>query len=149
MEKWKEIRGFDYEISDLGRVRRIGTMRLRKLGCGCRGYLQVDLYRNGKAHWRSVHRLVAKAFIPNPKGLPQVNHTGPKSDCRAIKLEWISTKEHGRDKARREQVGDGISHEQGKWRARWCPTPNVRKNIGMFNTYEEAKVARDEKIATL
>lgn len=38
------------------------------------GYLYIDLCKNSKMKRYSIHRLVAKAFIPNPDNLPQVNH---------------------------------------------------------------------------
>lgn len=37
----------------------------------------------------SVHRLVAKAFIPNPNDLPEVNHKDENPlNCKASNLEW-------------------------------------------------------------
>ena len=96
--------------------------------------------------------MVAKAFIPNPENLPEVNHTGENSDNIASKLEWISKKNHGRDKAKREQSGDGVSFNRfsKKWAAQYSPEPGKRVWIGQsFRTYEEAKAARDAKIATL
>lgn len=51
-----------------------------------RGYLIVRLYPLGE---RYLHRLVAEAFIPNPLGLPQVNHKDEdKSNCNITNLEW-------------------------------------------------------------
>ena len=38
-----------------------------------------------------VHRLVAQAFVPNPKGHKEINHINEdKSDNRAENLEWCS-----------------------------------------------------------
>jgi hypothetical protein len=38
------------------------------------GYVEVRLRKNGAAKDLRVHRLVAKAFIPNPDGVLQVEH---------------------------------------------------------------------------
>lgn len=44
-----------------------------------------------------VHRLVAEAFIPNPLGLPEVNHrNGDKSDNSVENLEWVSRRDNMR-----------------------------------------------------
>lgn len=39
-----------------------------------RGYLLVNLSIDGERRTFSVHTLIAKAYIPNPNNLPQVNH---------------------------------------------------------------------------
>ncbi len=65
------------------------------------GYLQVKLRKDGKWHYKRVHRLVAEHFIPNPNNLPQVNHIdGNKTNNNVNNLEWIDNKnntQHGYD----------------------------------------------------
>ena len=91
-EQWKQITGFEnYEISSLGRARRSKDKRLIKPKNEFHGYLEYRLVKNGKRHFKKVHRLVAIAFIPNPDGLETVNHKdGDKTNNSVENLEWLS-----------------------------------------------------------
>jgi NUMOD4 motif len=158
MEHWKTIAGFEeYAVSNLGRVKRLSRttrhqagwiMSLQKDG---RGYLQVGLCKHGKVTILKVHRLVAQAFIPNPKSLPDINHLGNTTNNRASKLEWRSSTGHAQDQAKRHQLGIGVCFDKrvGKWMARYSPLPYTEKFIGYFDTKAEAKAARDEAVASM
>lgn len=67
-----------------------------------KGYLTVSL-RNvtGIVKYLTVHRLIAKLFIPNANNLPQVNHLNTiKIDNNVENLEWCTNREnclHARD----------------------------------------------------
>jgi hypothetical protein len=117
-EIWRLIQAHpDYEVSNMGRVRRIteitypmpngGTAtkaagQLLKIGSFQSGRdqlpyarvgLQVKGQRSGKT--LSLHRLVAQAFVPNPANKPCVNHLNyDVSDARAVNLEWATHKEN-------------------------------------------------------
>lgn len=103
MTEWRPAPGFPkYEVSDAGEVRHVVTQVTRKLRVTTFGYVTVGLptgeprpYQRGVEPVRNkhirVHRLVALAFIPNPEGLPQVNHKDlDKTNNRASNLEWVS-----------------------------------------------------------
>lgn len=98
-EIWKDIEGFNgfYQVSNLGRVKSLGGWcgtakkkeRIRTLSHTKDGYLKVRLMYKGKDITCRVHRLVAEAFIPNPKNLETVNHIdGNKENNVVNNLEW-------------------------------------------------------------
>jgi hypothetical protein len=97
-EEWREIPMFDgrYEVSSTGKVYSHITKRLKKTPVGKRGYPVVSLSdENGKLHVKTVHRLVAQAFIPNPENKPEVNHIdGCKTNCMVDNLEWATRREN-------------------------------------------------------
>jgi hypothetical protein len=92
-EVWKFIEGFgeNYEISSFGRVRNSKTSKYLKPYSNSDGYLVVGLSKNNKIKTISVHRLVAKSFIPNPNNLPEVNHKdyNVTNNCYD-NLEWCN-----------------------------------------------------------
>ena len=77
MENWRFIEAnSDYMISDHGRILSFkGKSKLIiSSTITSKGYEYVAIRQKGIYVGYSVHRLVATAFIPNPKRLPQVNH---------------------------------------------------------------------------
>ena len=95
MADWKTIEGFpNYAVSEDGQVKNQKRNRILKQAPDSDGYLVVSLYYKGNRTVSKVHRLVAKAFIPNPDNLPGVNHIDEiKSHNWKSNLEW-STCEH-------------------------------------------------------
>lgn len=60
-------------------------------------YRAVSYTENGKQKHEYVHRLVAKAFLPNPNNLPIVNHIdGNPSNNAVSNLEWCTASENTR-----------------------------------------------------
>lgn len=93
MEIWKDIEGYEdlYEVSDEGRVRNKKTGRILKAGKDTGGYLYINLCKDGEPKPKSIHRLVAQSFIPNPLNLSEVNHIDEdKTNNNVDNLEWIS-----------------------------------------------------------
>lgn len=98
IEQWKPIDGYEglYEISNLGKVKslnynRTGVEKIMRPGKTKEGYLRVDLCRGGKVKHFLVHRLVATAFLPNPMGLPEINHLDENKTNNVISnIEWCS-----------------------------------------------------------
>ena len=95
-ERIKDIEGFEglYQITNHGRVWSTYSKRFLAL-YSKRGYTYVTIRKDGKEHYLRLHRLIAKAFIPNLENKPQVNHiNGIKLDNRLSNLEWCTAREN-------------------------------------------------------
>lgn len=113
-EIWKDIKGYEglYKISNFGRVKslerysskyfnnltkRINAKKIKgKILTSKKGkYLFVMLSKNGKYKTKSIHRLVAEAFIDNPNNYNCVNHIdGNKYNNSINNLEWCSVSQN-------------------------------------------------------
>lgn len=106
-EEWRDIPGYEgiYQVSNIARIRTLLTpIKLRHKGnmlstdseCSIRngkGYKFVTLYKTGQKKQIMVHRLVALTFIPNPAGLPQVNHKDTDKHNNSVSnLEWCTNR---------------------------------------------------------
>ena len=70
---------------------RVETKKFKSDG----GYIKVELLIGDAWRDRNVHVLLAKAFIPNPKNKPLVNHIdGDKTNYKLNNLEWATVKEN-------------------------------------------------------
>ena len=111
-EVWKDIKGYEglYQISNLGRVKRVTTGRILKGGKDKDGYLMVKLYKNNIRSNKKIHRLVAEAFIPNPENKPQVNHADENKTNNSLdNLEWMTAKENINHGTHNERVSKTMS----------------------------------------
>lgn len=97
IEEWRPIEGYEnYQVSNYGRVKSLGNDKTRKekilkQGKKKDGYLQVNLYKEGKMKPFLVHRLVATAFLDNPSNLHCVNHKDEDKTNNCVEnLEWCT-----------------------------------------------------------
>ena len=93
MEKWKRIKGMDYEVSSTGLVRNLSGKILKQKTEN--GYKRIGLRVNNKQLFFRVHRLVAAAFIPKIRGKEQVHHINHiRDDNRVENLQWVTGEEN-------------------------------------------------------
>lgn len=93
MEVWRKVDFLPshFEISNKGRIKNTKTNNILKGWKNPKGYLVISICVNNKTTTHLKHRLVAKAFIPNPNNYDQVNHiNGNKLDNTVSNLEWCN-----------------------------------------------------------
>lgn len=103
-EIWKSVENFEgiYEVSNTGKVRSLDRKGWNNnlkgkilIPSSNKGYLRIRLCKNGRGPFKLIHRLVAQTFIPNPRGLPEVNRKNlDKGDNHINNLEWVSKQEN-------------------------------------------------------
>lgn len=96
-EIWKDIKGYEglYQVSNFGNVKSLKCDIILKPNLTRKGYLITSLCKNKIRKAYSIHRLVAKSFIPNIENKPQVNHIdGNKQNNKVTNLEWVTNSEN-------------------------------------------------------
>ncbi len=99
--EWRKIPDIcsDYEINERAEIRskKYGTWRPIKIMLGKVGYFVFAESNRGVVKKHLVHRCLAKAFIPNPRNLPEVNHKNLiRTDNDLENLEWVTHAENMR-----------------------------------------------------
>lgn len=119
--EWRPVVGREglYEVSDDGQVRAVSDSRILRTSVS-RGYLTVSLKdaAGGKPRNHRVHRLVARAFVPNPNDKPNINHIDCNTTNNAAEnLEWCTQAEnleHSRRLGRMPQCFRGVRNNRSK-----------------------------------
>lgn len=121
IERWAEIEGFEglYAICSDGAVWALNKMQrylLRNKAEAFRyipaheiawqlnngGYRIVHLYKGNRRHMKTVHRLVAQAFIPQPGvGLDVDHRDHNRNNPRLDNLRWLTRSENLRARRKR------------------------------------------------
>nr|DAU05690.1 MAG TPA: homing endonuclease [Caudoviricetes sp.] len=179
-EKWKDIAGFEgfYQVSNFGSVRTVTRnqwngnswhlvrSRVIKPSVQNSGYLRLVLSANGTKKYKTVHRLVAEAFLDKPDVNENlvVNHKDEnKLNNRADNLEWVTIRENNTYNKRQEKISakkreNGVYERLSKQFSKPViaipidkskPTINLKsvtdgKNYG-FNPSEISAVAKGRK----
>lgn len=127
MRKFRVLDLFSgYSISEGGTVtNRHGRAIAHQISKN--GYVRVEIWCAGKGKKYLLHRLLAQAFIPNPTGLPQVNHIdGDKRNNTIGNLEWSTQSDNqlhayrtGLQKGYRKSVPLSAAHKLALCGSRW------------------------------
>lgn len=136
-----------YKVSNKGNIwtcnpYRNRPPRLLKPGTITAGYLQVTLTHNKKSQAFRVHRLVALAFISNPKNKPQINHDNGDKSCNEVwNLEW-STSSENRIHALKTGLAKTIKGEDCSWSKLTKDQVKEIRKLYKTGKYSQAKLGK-------
>lgn len=155
-EEWRPVVGFEgrYEVSNLGRVRRLTGGRNTKAGKilkpqnNSRGYFTVRLGSNRQdSRDYTIHALVATAFIgPRPAGYDVDHRDGVRINNAAVNLEWVTRAENIRRAYQRHGVWTETKGEaNGRARLTAADVLAIRAMEGQRSASDVAAEFRVEK----
>lgn len=136
-EVWKDVVGHEgeYQVSSLGRVKSFvrypeGVILVNQVMPN--GYVRARL--RGKAEY--IHRLVAKAFIPNPENKPQVNHIDEDKENNILSnLEWSTVKDNLNHGNRNKKMAATLSKVNSRKVRSIC---ELTGEVSEYNSIKEA-----------
>ena len=146
-ELWIPINstGGAIEVSNFGRMRSNlrEEGRILKPTADKKGYQRIRITIKRERMTFKVHREVAKAFLPNPHNLPQVNHKdGNKTNNKADNLEWVSNKENAHHAAANglwKTFFEGAARENEKRKTPIIATDILTGGVVYFGSVSDAE----------
>lgn len=145
IEIWKDLPGTDgqysYAVSNFGNVKSIHRVRTISINgtVNGNGYRMFHIRLNKKSRVIGIHTLVAMLFIPNTRGMNQINHIdGNKLNNHVNNLEWCN---HSENHLHAYRIG---------LRKATCAKMVLHTQMGLFiHSISEAAIAFNVKHWTL
>lgn len=151
MEEWRDVVGYEdcYEVSNLGQVRSktrhsvsYGTRLCNRKGKLLKQnptghYAAVSLCKNGIIKTRTVHSLVAEAFLPKSNDLTEIDHIDRnKRNNNVSNLRWVTRGQNQENKGIPSHNTSGEMYIQIQYRV--CGTKDGIHHQKAFRTLSEA-----------
>jgi len=161
MEIYKDVVGYEglYKVSNLGNVKslnfkRSGKEKLLKVSFTNEGYLKVGLHKDMKQKTRTVHQLVAEAFLnhsPNGHKLV-INHIDfVKTNNKSNNLEIVTHRKNSNKKhlkSTSKYVGVSLCKSNNKWRSE-IDIDGETKFLGYYYNESNAHLAYQHALKNL
>ena len=130
-EEIKQIENFpQYYITSFGRVWSENTHRWLKPTINQRGSHQREYVSLGRGNKEYIHRLVAKAFIPNPNNYDEVDHIDTNGlNNHADNLRWVTRQQNMDNNTTQENLKQNTGY--------YCEIEEIATGK-LFIGYEEA-----------
>lgn len=137
-----------YSVNKKGDVRNDLTGRMLKRRTSGKGYFCYNLYNDEGNKNKTIHRLVAQAFIPNPNNLPMVDHIdADKSNNNVDNLRWVTNYQnlnhYGFEKLKEhsiEAVGVGVVAVKGNVRLEFRTKSDLLRHFGYKTVRTRVKI---------
>lgn len=153
-EIWKPIKSFeDYQVSNYGNVKsfKYGKGKILKQCISSVGYYHVNLYKNNKSTDRTVHQLVATAFLNFVQDGYKlvVNHKDfNKLNNHVDNLEIVTNRENSNKKhlkSSSQYTGVYWNKNGNKWKVQ-IVINGKKKHLGYFNNEIDASNAYQNEL---
>lgn len=165
-EIWKPLIRFNsfYEVSNYGNIKSVRRYKnnnggkvlvnelILKQQITKKGYKSIRILFERKKYSLVVHRLVAKAFIPNPNNLPQVNHKDEvKTNNNVENLEWCNNRYNSHYSkinlnSTSKYIGVHFVEKYNKWCSQ-IKIDGLTYSLGYFKVEDEAKKTYDKALS--
>lgn len=117
MPEWRDVVGYEdqYSVSDEGLVRTKKNGVIRRGRPGDKGYLRLQMSKDGVAKMKKVHLLVAAAFLgPCPDGMQCCHDVGIKTRNAKGNLRWDTPKGNQADRVTHGTASIGVANGRAK-----------------------------------
>tara|TARA_R100001463_G_scaffold127559_2_gene185705 strand:- start:2823 stop:3326 length:504 start_codon:yes stop_codon:yes gene_type:complete len=130
-----------YKVNPLGLIYSSKCKRLLTPYISDEGYMRITLYNNNKKLTRGIHRILGKAFIPNPNNYKMIDHIDKdRKNNDLTNLRWITCSGNNRNKVlknKKSGLPTGVYKAYKRYAAQiW--KDGRRKYLGARDTPEEA-----------
>ena len=133
----------NYQISNFGNVKNVKTEKILKPGTNRYGYLYVILTEDDERSIKTIHRLVANAFLENAENKKNVDHIDRcKTNNHISNLRWATGSENNQNKSMQLNNTSGVIgvswfKRDSKWKVQ-IMVNGVQKHLGYFESKEDA-----------